>query len=207
MDMLNFVALTRRGGSTFRWRTTLSGVTRDSMLQWARSHDTLAGGQGSDPHGWRNMLNYYGWGSGALWVGRRVYEDYGHPTYDAAIKHAVRSMVQYRKPVGLLAWAGQHAQMVVGYYGLKGNVFAKDSAGRYTNNFTVAGVYLADPLRSQGIVNTRIAYGTLKYTSNLRLRFRQYREYDSPYDDPYTAGIRASRLEWYGKYVIVAPVR
>jgi hypothetical protein len=207
MDMLNFVALSKRGGSAFRWRVNLSGTTRDQMLSWARSHDTLAGGQGSDPHGWRNMLNVYGWGSNTLYAGHRVYEDYGHPTFDAAVKHAVRAMAQHRKPVGLLAWAGKHAQMAVGYYGLKGNPFAKNSAGKYTNNFTVSGLYLADPLRSQGIVNRRVSWSTLKYSTNLRIRFRAYLEYDSPYDDPYTSGVKASRTEWYGKWVIIAPVR
>jgi len=104
-------------------------------------------------------------------------------------------MVAHRKPVGILAWAGKHAQMVVGYYGLSGDPFATDKAGKFTNAFTVAGFYLADPLRSQALVNARVSYATLKSSNNLKLRFRPYLEKDSPYD------------EWYGKFVIIAPIR
>ena len=50
----------------------------DSILAWERSHDTLAGGSGSDPHGWRNALNYYGWGSGALASDTRIYDDFSY---------------------------------------------------------------------------------------------------------------------------------
>jgi len=128
-------------------------------------------------------------------------------SYDYAVKAAVRAMAAYRKPIGVLAWAGKHAQMLVGYYGLSGDPFAKDSAGKYTNAFTVAGFYLADPLRSQGLVNARIPYLTFKTTSNMKLRFRPYLETDSPYDDRFTPGIRPSRDEWYGRFVIVAPIR
>jgi hypothetical protein len=206
-DMLNFLFLHGLGGSGFTWRLDNNPGTRDAILAWERKNDTLAGGNGSDPHGWRNALNAWGWGRTAMWAGNRVYEDYAFSSYDGAVKHAVRAMIRYRKPVGVLAWAGKHAQMIVGFYGLSGDPFARDSAGKYTNAFTVGGFYLADPLKSQNIVNTRIAYSTYKSTSNLRLRFRPYLETDSPYDDPYTAGTRPSRDEWYGRFVIISPVR
>ena len=32
-------------------------------------------------------------------------------------------------------------------------------------------------------------------------------ETDSPYDDPYTSGIKPARDEWYGKWVTVQPIR
>ena len=207
MTMLNMVAIKGTGGSGFRWALNRSGATRDAMLQWERKNDTLAGGNGSDPHGWRNALNYYGWGSSALWAGSRVYDDRAYASFDAAVKAAVRAIARYRKPVGILAWAGQHAQMVTGYYGLSGDPFAKDSQGNFTNAFTISGVYLSDPLKSQALVNTRISYSYLKAGANLKIRFRAYLETDSPYDDPYTAGTTASTNEWYGRWVIVAPVR
>ena len=69
--MLNFIALRGSGGEGFGWLPTLSATVRDQILAWERSHDTLAGGRGSDPHGWRNALNYYGWGEAALWAGAR----------------------------------------------------------------------------------------------------------------------------------------
>ncbi len=94
---------------------------RRPILAWERSHDTLQGGNGSDVHGWRNALNYYGWGSSALWADQRVYDDVSFSSCDYAVKAAVRSMIRYRKPVAILAWAGQHAQMLTGYYGLVGD--------------------------------------------------------------------------------------
>lgn len=207
MDMLNFIALGGTGGSGFRWKPTLAGTTRDSILAWERTHDTLAGGNGSDPHGVRNALNYYGWGSGTLAAGSRVYDDITFSTYDGAVKRAVRAMAQTRKPVAILAWAGRHMQMLVGYYGLVGDPLVRDSLGRYTNAFTVEGFYLADPLKSQRFVNRAISYSSLKYTTNLKFKFRPYLETDSPYDDVYTPGYLPARYEWYNRYVIVAPLR
>jgi hypothetical protein len=112
--MLNFVALRRTGGTGFIWKLDNRGTTRDAILAWERQNDTLQGGKGSDPHGWRNALNRYGWGTTALTHGRKVYEDYSFASYDYAVKHAVRAMIRFRKPVGALAWAGKHAQMIVG---------------------------------------------------------------------------------------------
>jgi hypothetical protein len=207
MDVLNFIALRGNGGSGFRWKPTLNTATRDSMLAWERTHDTLAGGNGSDPHGIRNALNYYGWGSGALRAGYRVYDDVSFSTFDGAVKRAVRAMAQTRKPVVILAWGGRHAQMMTGYYGLAGNPFAKDSRGRYTNAFTVGGFYLTDPLQSQAFVNGRIEYSSLRYSTDPKVQYRPYLETDSPYDDPYTPGNVPARNEWYGRWVLVAPLR
>lgn len=207
MDMLNFIALARTGGTGFRWTPTTSGAARDSILAWERTHDTLAGGNGSDPHGVRNALNYFGWGSGTMKAGYRVYDDISFSTFDGAVKRAVRAMAQTRKPVAILAWAGKHMQMLVGYYGLVGDPFARDSLGHYTNQFTVEGFYLADPLKSQAFVNRPISYSTFRYTADPKFRYRPYVETDSPYDDPYTPGYLSSRYEWYGRYVIVAPLR
>jgi hypothetical protein len=205
--MLNFIALNGTGGSAFRWTPRWGSAAVDSILAWERSHDTLAGGTGSDPHGWRNALNYYGWGTTALWSGARVYEDLAFSSYDRAIKTAIRQLIHHRKPVGIVAWQGRHAQMITGYAGLVGNPFARDAAGRYTNAFSVTAVYLSDPLRADGFVDALIPYETLRSSSNSRLRFLPYRETDSPYDDPYTKGWVPAREEWYGRWVIVAPIR
>ena len=64
--MLNLIAMRGSRGEGFIWRTTNSGVVRDRILAWERTHDTLTGGHGSDPHGWRNALNFYGWGAGTM---------------------------------------------------------------------------------------------------------------------------------------------
>lgn len=207
MDMLNFVALRGTGGSGFRWKLDRSGARRDSMLAWMRDNDTLKGGYGSDPHGWRNALNFFGWGSESMQAGKRVYEDLAYGSYDVAVKTAVRQMIRFRKPVGILAWAGKHAQMLVGYYGLVGDPFARKADGTYANTFSVSGFYVADPLASQNLVNARVSYAALKSSTNLKIRFRPYLETDSPYDDPYTRGVKPSREEWYNRFVIVAPIR
>ncbi len=207
MSMLNWIAMSGRGGSGFRWKVSRSPALRDSMLAWERTHDTLAGGRGSDPHGWRNALNYYGWGSTALRGSGRRYDDRSFSTYHQAVKAAVRGMIATGKSVGVVGWAGSHAQVIVGFYGLNGNPFAKDAAGVYTNAFTVEGFFLVDPLSSQGMVNVQVSYETFRTSTNPRLRFQRYMATDSPYDDAYTPGYRPARQEWYKKFVTVMPIR
>jgi len=207
MDMLNWIKIGGTGGSGFKWEVRLGSAARDSILAWERTHDTLAGGNGSDPHGWRNALNYYGWGSAYLGTSTRVYEDYAFSSYERAVKAAVRTMIRHRKPVGIAARRGTHAHMLTGYDGLVGDPFAVDAAGKYTNAFTISAVFLTDPLQSSAVVNKRILYTTLGSTTNTRIRFQPYYETDSPYDDAYTAGVVRARDEWYGRWVIVAPKR
>jgi hypothetical protein len=205
--MLNLVAMRSSGGTGFGWRPTLSRLVRDRILSWERVYDTMAGGRGSDPHGWRNALNYYGWGAGALVPGARVYDDYAYDSATTAMKAAVRALASTGKSVGMLGWRGAHAQIITGYYGLIGNPFARDANGRYTDTFSVAGFYLTDPLRSSNALNRPITASALRTTTNYRLRFQRYYETDSPYDDPYTPGYRISGHEWYGRFVLVLPIR
>lgn len=207
MDMLNFIALANTGGDGFKWQVNLSGSMRDAVLRYEKSHDTIVTtANGSDPHGWRNALNHYGWGDQALGDGARVYEDRGFDTMNEAIRAAVRQMITTRKPVGVLGWSGRHAQMITGYYGLTGDPFAKTAEGGWLNRFTVAGVYLTDPLRADGLVNAKISLTQLSSGRNT-IRFARYMETDSPYDDPYQAGERASRGEWVNHFVLVLPVK
>ncbi len=208
MDLLNFMALGGFGGSGFHWHASLSSSTRNSILAWERAHDTLAAtSAGSDPHGIRNALNHFGWGDTTLVAGARVYEDMAFGSFEAAIHTAVRQMILTRRSVVVIAWAGRHAQMMTGYYGLVGDPFARNPNGTWANTFTVGGIYLSDPLKSDGWVNVRVSLASFRSTSNLRLRFRTYRETDSPYDDRYTPGYLVSRVEWYGHLVLVVPVR
>jgi hypothetical protein len=205
--MLNFIALRSVGGDGFLWIPTNSSAVRDAILAWERRNDTMAGGVGSDPHGWRNALNFYGWGAGTLVSGSRVYDDFSYSSYSSAMKAAVRALVATGKPVGMLGWRGAHAQMITGYYGLVGNPFAQDAAGKYTNTFTVGGFYLSDPLRRSSAVNRAISYTGLAHTLTYKWRFQRYYETDSKYDDPYTPGYRASKAEWYSRFVLILPVR
>ena len=111
-----------------------------SILSFARSHDTLAVGRpGSDPHGWRNALNYYGWGAAALTdASKRVYDDHAYTSFDAALKEAVTSIARFRMPVGVLARAGGHAQVATGYV-----VTGEDPAT--SDDFVVNGLYIVRP--------------------------------------------------------------
>jgi hypothetical protein len=140
-------------------------------------------------------------------AGSRVYEDFSYSSYDAAVKAAVRALLATRKPVGILARRGAHAQMITGYYGLVGDPFAKNEAGAYLNTFVVGGFYLSDPLRSASAVNKPISYTALARTPTYKWRYQRYYETDSKYDDPYTPGYRVSKMEWYSRFVMILPIR
>ena len=207
MNMLNFIVAAGSGGPDFRWTRALSGSTRDSMLRWERTHDTLPFGAGSDPHGWRNALNYYGWGGTALTAPGRVYDDVAFGTYAEAMNAAVRALIATRKPVGILGWQGHHSQVITGYYGLVGDPFATDASGAYTDAFTIGGLYFSDALSSDRMHHVRVSYYWLQHTLNYRLRFRQFMQRDSTRDDPYTVGWQRSRDEWYRRFVVLLPLR
>lgn len=216
MTMLNTIAHRGSGGRGFAWtpyrvkKSDDPAELRDmtSILSFARRHDTLdASGRGSDPHGWRNALNYYGWGEAAMVDPSLMpYVDRAYITFDAALRAAVKGVARRRMPVGLLAWAGAHAQVLTGYV-----VSGEDP--RVSNRFTVVAVYLSDPLRSDELVNRRVSYDTLRSGTRI-VRFRAYREADSPFDDPYVAGTIAGSIppaagpsEWYARWVVILPRR
>lgn len=216
MTMLNVIAARGTGGEGFAWAQSKLKHSDDpaelrdmtSILDHARATDTLdEAGVGSDPHGWRNALNHYGWGDAAMMDANLMpYHDRAYPRLKGAVKAAVRGIARLRMPVGLLAWAGGHAQVMTGYV-----VTGADP--RVSNDFKVEAVYLSDPLRSDDIVNRKVSWSTLK-TGGLKVRFRAYTEADSPYDDPYVEGEipgsvppAAGPSEWYGRWVIVLPVR
>jgi len=212
MMMLNFIALGGTGGNGFRWKTSRVKNSptdyRDmlSILYFERAHDTLAASsQGSDAHGWRNALNNYGWGAAAMTdATMRVYEDLEYGSFDSAVRASVVAIARFHKPVGMLGWAGGHAQVITGY------VVTGDNPAVSTN-FTISGVYFSDPLYKDGLVNKMIGLEQLR-SGALTYRFRSYREIDSPSDDPYTAGwkrssIRSWSSEWYGRWVVIVPIR
>jgi hypothetical protein len=197
--MLNFIAHSETGGAGFVWQPTTSYATQERILAWERGHDTLEhGAPGSDAHGWRNALNNFGWNNYTNASGMH-YEDFSYGSYDAAIRAAIHSVAAYGKPVGILGWGGGHAQILTGY-----EVSGADPAR--SNDYSVVAIYLTDPLASNKLINARISYRSFR-TGPLVYRFRTYVWQDSPYDDSYDAGSIASYKEWFGKWVIVAPVR
>ncbi len=217
MTLLNIIADRGAGGESFTWTPyrvkkdeTNPSNHRDmtSILDFERANDTLRlASAGSDAHGWRNALNYYGWGAEVMDdPGVRVYDDRAYRTLTRAIRSTVKAIARYQMPVGILGWAGGHAQMVTGYV-----VTGADP--RVSNQFTVRYLYLSDPLRQDRTVNRRISVEALR-SGPVRLRFQRYREIDSPLDDALTPGIRRSSVtptrgpsEWYHRWVIVRPVR
>ena len=130
---------------------------------------------------------------------RRVYQTLAFSSYDAATHAAVRAIARFGMPVGIVSLAGKHAQVMTGYVVEGANPVTSDA-------FTVKYVYLTDPLYLQHHVNYKVSNATFK-SGTFVLRFQSYRETDSPYDDPYTPGYRRSIDEWYGRFVIIAPVR
>ena len=148
MIMLNMIALAGTGGNGFIWRTyrrkdnlTDRNDLRDmvSIFAWERAHDTIVStARGTDPHGWRNGLDWYGWGSYQV-PAKRVYEDLRFGTFDNAVKAAVRAIARFGKPVGMIGWAGRHAQVLHGYTVVGANP-------RLSNDFVVTSVVLSDPL-------------------------------------------------------------
>jgi hypothetical protein len=184
-----------QAGPVFSWKPSTSYTTQERILTFERAHMTmLPSSPGTDPHGWRNGLNYYGWGN----VSSGVYADRSFTSFDAAAKAVVHAVAVYGKPAGILGWYGGHAQFITGY--------AVSGADPRTGSmaFSVTGVYLTDPLRSQAMRDKWLSYSTWRY-SLPRIAFKQYWQKDSPMVDPIDG--RAGSAEWYGRWVAILPVR
>jgi hypothetical protein len=178
----------------FIWRPTLRAKTQATILSYARAHMTMPTSKpGSDVHGFRNALNYYGWGS----MTAGVYADLSYRTYDQAVKATVRAIALSNEPVGVLSEYGGHIQIVSGY-----SVTGMDPRTGSTD-FTVNGVFITDPLRERRISNTYVTYSYWK-TGPPLVQFYPFLVGDSIYKDPIDGQI--GRREWWRKYVIVAPV-
>ena len=203
-SMLNLIGLSYyadtpppRGSSlptpSFRWAIDTSFWTQEAILEYERQNMTMYwSSPGTDPHGWRNALNYYGWGS--MYAG--VYVDSSFGSFDEAAAAAVHSVALTGKPVGILGWFGGHAQYVTGY-----EVQGDDP--RVGDHYTILGVFLTDPLEADRMNNTFVPYDVWK-TGPYYLRFSPYYFEDSPAVDPIDGQI--GRREWWGKWVIVDAV-
>jgi Bacterial Ig-like domain len=199
--MLNAIDTKGAAGEGFLWTHTTAYATQTRILAFERAYMTQVQYHGgADANGWRNGLNYYGWGSGAMTdPTRMVYKDFAYSSYDAAVKAIVQAIARYDKPVGFMGWAGGHAQFINGYI-----TYGEDPAT--STNFTVQYVYLTDPLQSDHARNLKLSNQAFKSGSTL-YRFRPYIYVDSPGDDPYTPGDTPSYRAWLHRWVIIAPVR
>lgn len=182
-------------GPALSWKPSTSYATQEFILAYERANmSMLATSRGTDAHGWRNGLNYYGWGSTAS----GFYADRAYTSFDAAAKAVVLSIAVYGKPVGILAWSGGHAQFVTGY-----TVTGADPRTGSTA-FTVTGVYLTDPLKSDAMRDKLLSYNTWRY-GGAKIAFKQYLQKDSPLVDPIDGW--SGTAEWYGRWVVILPIR
>ncbi len=176
------------------WKPTVSYKSQESILRWERGHMTMPLYKpGADVHGWRNAVNYYGWGSTTA----GVYADFSYKTMSQAAMATVRSIALTNMPVGILTWYGGHAQIVTGY-----SATGEDPRTGSTN-FKINGVYLTDPLIERRHRNEYVTYQRW-LSGSMDVRFMPYYQGESIYRDPVDG--RVGRTEWWGKFVIVAPV-
>jgi len=204
-SMLNLLALTSttdvpppRGGTlpitSLRWQVDTSFDMVENILNYERQNMTMyRSSPGTDPHGWRNALNYYGWGS--MYAG--VYVDSAYSSFAAAARQTVHSLATTGKPVGILGWFGGHAQYITGY-----TVQGEDP--RVSDNYTILGVFMTDPLEADDILNVYVSYSTWQ-SGPLYIRFSPYWQDDSPYSDPIDGQV--GNWEWWGKWVIIDAIR
>jgi hypothetical protein len=194
-SMLNTISVRGATPAGFVWQRSTSYASQESVLAYERAHMTmLASVPGTDPNGWRNALNYFGWSS----MGAGVYRDTAFPSFEPAARAAIVAAARYRKPVGILARDGNHAQFLTGYKVIG------DDPGTGSTRFTIVGVYLTDPLESAGYRDAWVSYATWK-SGTWKLRFGPYSQPTSPYRDPISHLVGKS--QWLGKWVIVDPAR
>lgn len=176
------------------WKVDVSYTRMETLLAYERKNGTmLLSWGGADAHGWRNALNYYGWGS----IEANVYRDLTYESFIDAARATVTAVAMYRKPVGILASAGNHAQIVTGYR-VKG-----DDPRTGSTSFDILGVYLSDPLRSHGYLNVYVPLMTWNAGAKT-IKFTPYLMTNSPNVD--SLDHQQGNAEWDGKWVIVAPV-
>jgi hypothetical protein len=202
---LNMIAL---GGGVTLWQPTTSYQTQEDILHFERANMTLPTGiAGSDPHGTRNALNYYGWGS----LEANVYTDAAYATFDTAAHMVVTSIARTHKPAVVFTWMGGHAQVVTGYK-------AHGADPTKSDDFTVLGVYVTDPLEGTGTLvyngathtveptkdDTWVSLADWKYGPD-PIQYSRYWQSDSTLRDPIDG--RVGRAEWYNRWVVVLATR
>jgi hypothetical protein len=107
---------------------------RDQQRLWemARDRSENAFG-GANPFGWAQVLTEVGLGS---------YEVVSIPSYRRALRVAALALRETKRPVGLVMWNGRHAWVMSG--------FQSRGDPKHTDDFTVTGVNVLDPLHPHG---------------------------------------------------------
>jgi hypothetical protein len=182
--MLNFAAL---AGSGDGWKVNTSTATEEAIETYALNHDVTPGNtvnSGSDPVGLREALNHYGFG------GQEVYRINTFSSYNSALEGIVDSISKTRRPVAAFTYTGYHLIVVTGY--------------KITNG-EIAGVYVTDPLGSDGLNNAFIPASNWNNPKKIGTWdiFNAYLQKDGTLKDPLTK--QTGKSELYGKWVIVSP--
>ena len=205
VTMLNLIALSPqsdqpppRGSSvatdSFRWTISISWDAQKTIMWYERSHMSMTRDlKGSDPEGWRNGLNYFGWGS----IYADVYRDTAYTSFSEAAHAVVDSIARTNKPAGVLGWAGSHAQYITGY-------MVQGDDPRISDNYNIIGVYLSDPLREEARPTVFLSLQDWK-SGPYVLKFAKYEEIGSILVDPIDGQIGDNK--WHGKWVVIEPVR
>jgi hypothetical protein len=190
---LSAITAVQAAQPSLAWTPTLTYKSQSYILRYERSHMTMSPvTPGSDVHGWRNALNFYGWGS----IDAGVYADLSYKTFDEAAKATVHEIAMTNEPVGILSEFGSHAAMATGY-----SVTGADPRTG-SLDFKVNGVYLTDPLRERRVTNHYFSYQEWKFGPPL-VRFWPFEQVDSVIKDPIDGQVGVH--EWWRKFVIVAP--
>jgi len=180
--------------SVFLWQTDTSYSRMESILAYERANMTmLTSSPGTDPHGWRNAVNFLGWGT----TSAGIYRDSAYVSFAQAAHAVAISVARYGRPVGILARAGRHAQVVTG-------VVVTGADPRVSDDFDLVGVYITDPLQSEAKRDFFVAQSYWQ-SGPYAIRFDPYAEKDSPYTDPIDGHVGTE--EWDGKWVIIDAVK
>jgi hypothetical protein len=189
MIMLNFVASkSSNKGDGFTWKSSVATGVQTQVMTYEWNHMTAtraAEQNGADANGWRNALNYFGWGS--MSAGIYVVEAYN--SYASATKAAVKAMARTGKPVGYLALHGDHAEVLNGFA-----VTAADPAT--SDDFKVINLFVTDS--ALGYRNHQFSY------SRFSAVFDQNLAPGSTQVDP-VSGTIGDNL-WMGKWILIEPV-
>jgi hypothetical protein len=156
-----------------------SRATQDDLYRLARAYLIAPfWGRGAQPEGWARVLNAEGDGRYAVAI---------RSTRTAAIHLAARQLRLTGKPVGILAWAGNHAWVMSGFESIG------DPA---TGQFTVTGLFIEDVWWPR----PDTSWGPSPRPDRL-MSVATFARYFLPYDQHGEGG-----LDKDGKFVVVIPL-
>jgi hypothetical protein len=189
MIMLNFIASKSSSkGDGFAWKPSVATGVQTQVMTYEWGHMTAtrsAEQNGADENGWRNALNYFGWGS----MTAGVYVVKAYDSYTSATAAAVKAMARTGKPVGYIALHGDHAEVLNGF-----SVTAADPAT--SDAFKIVNLFVTDS--GLGYRNHEFSY------SRFSAIFDRNLAPGSTQVDPITGTVGDDL--WMGKWILIEPV-